>query len=303
MGRATGVCPPLGALVAAAGAGRGWGRECCRATGCADQRQWQWRSGAACRQEDSGERVVASLQEGAALFSEVVSNLAATTSSLQATVAMQEAQIATLRAENAALKSNVTILAAAQSPGGVSPNATTAGTTCSHTDPSMCGVFTPAAYPARVFVEAGGGGGGGGRAIGPDGVPGGVTTVYLMPNNTALMIALGGNAGRRGSMESAGRLPSSGNSTLANAVVLAGRGGAGGEPGLSIVITGGQVSGGWSATAGGNGDDVAAQVSLTAGQSIRSCVGSGGAGGAGAQTSVVDRGAAGANGFVVITVL
>jgi hypothetical protein len=76
----------------------------------------------------------------------------------------------------------------------------------SHTNPSACGVFTPPAYPARVYIEAGGGGGGGGEASGSSGIAGGATTVVLRPNNTILMTANGGNPGRTTITESSGQV-------------------------------------------------------------------------------------------------
>ncbi len=46
---------------------------------------------------------------------------------------------------------------------------------------------------------------------------------------------------------------------------------------------------------------MAALVTLTAGQTLRACVGGGGAGGAGNNFDANDQGGAGASGFVIVT--
>ncbi len=55
-------------------------------------------------------------------------------------------------------------------------------------------------------------------------------------------------------------------------------------------------------TAGGNGGYVAGLVTLTAGQTLQTCVGLGGAGGS-TSAGLADRGGAGANGFVIVTIV
>ncbi len=164
-------------------------------------------------------------------------------------------------------------------------------------------MFTPSAYPARVYVEAGGGGGGGGEAVMSNGSAGFATSVVLLPDNTTLMTANGGNPGRRGNFDSSGQAHSAGTSPLPGAVILAGRGGAGGEAGVYRIVFENGDTVQHSAVSGGHGGYVAAVVTLLSGQTLRACVGAGGAGGSGNAASVNDQGGPGANGFVIVTSL
>ena len=169
-----------------------------------------------------------------------------------------------------------------------------------HTNPQDCAEFTPSSFPVSVQVAAGGGGDGGGAGANADASPGQPTTVIRLINGVeagVLMTAAGGLAGRRGGPNSRGQLHSNGSTSVDGAVVLAGGGGAGGDAGQyycghsdHCMTTG---------TAGGGGGLITGRVTLTEGQQLRACIGQGGAGGG--STDAGYGGAAGANGFVIIS--
>lgn len=185
-----------------------------------------------------------------------------------------------------------------------------AGHIWAHTDPRNCSDFTPPWVPFSLYVELGGGGGGGGSggccgADGHDGEPGGATFVTLVtdgqPADAPLMVAAGGVKGESGGRSTTGQPQSGGSGNVTDALVLTGKGGAGGNPGSQY---NGQAYGDawnfdYTGCRGGDGGYVAGHLILQVGQTLRACVGRGGAGGPRREKFGGD-GAVGANGFVII---